>query len=132
MKLTLLKVFILFAFISTALGGAYLEFFHARSESEDVKLEWKTGEETNLRNFAIERRTPQSSFVQLATIQPQGSNKLYSYIDENAYKTTDLIFIYRLKIVDNNDQATYSSEVSVSHNISGVKRTWGSIKAMFR
>lgn len=132
MKLSLLKVFVLFAFISTALGGAYLEFFHARSESEDVKLEWKTGEENNLRHFAVERKTPQSSFIQLATIQPQGSNKLYSYIDANAYKTTDLIFIYRLKIVDNNDQVTYSSEVSVSHNISGVKRTWGSIKAMFR
>jgi len=43
-----------------------------------------------------------------------------------------MIFIYRLKIVDTNGQASYSNEVSVSHNVSGVKRTWGSIKAMFR
>lgn len=132
MKFQLLKAIILFAFISTATAGAFLDFFHARSESEDVKLEWKTGEEINLQHFIIERRNPQSSYTQIATIQPLGSNKLYTYVDENAYKTSDLIFIYRLKIVDTNGQTSYSSEVSVSHNISTVKRTWGSIKAMFR
>lgn len=132
MKLKLLKALVLFAFISTAAAGAFLDFFHARSESENVKLEWKTGEELNLQHFIVERKNPQSSYTSLATIQPLGSNKLYTYIDENAYKATDLIFIYRLKIVDTNGQSTYSSEVSVSHNISGVKRTWGSIKAMFR
>ena len=132
MNFQLLKAILLFAFITTATAGAFLDFFHASSESDNVKLEWKTGEEINLQHFLIERRNPQSSFTQIATIQPLGSNKVYSYIDENAYKTTNLIFIYRLKIVDTNGQSSYSSEVSVSHNISDVKRTWGSIKAMFR
>ena len=38
----------------------------------------------------------------------------------------------QLLIVDNNMQTSSSQIVSVSPNISGVKRTWGSIKAMFR
>lgn len=124
--------FIFLLFISAIYAGAYIDYFHARSEGEDVRLEWKTGEELNLNKFVIERKTPQSSFVDIATIDPKGSNSYYSYLDKNAYKSSDLLFNYRLKIVDNNNIISYSSEVTVSHNVSGVKRTWGSIKAMFR
>ncbi len=124
--------FIFLLFVSAIYAGAYIDYFHARSEGEDVRLEWKTGEELNLSKFVIERKTPQSTFAEIATVDPKGSNSYYSYLDKNAYKSTDLLFNYRLKIVDNNSIISYSSEVTVSHNVSGVKRTWGSIKAMFR
>lgn len=133
MKLKKSKYLLIFLlFITAVYAGAYIDYFHARSEGEDVRLEWKTGEESNLQKFVIERKTPQSNFAEIATINPTGNNSLYSYIDKNAYKTTDLLFNYRLKIVDNSNQIAYSHEVTVSHNVSGVKRTWGSIKAMFR
>lgn len=124
--------FIFLLFISVVYAGAYIDYFHARSEGEDVRLEWKTGEESNLNKFVVERKTPQSSFVEIGSVDPKGNNSYYTYIDKNAYKSNDLLFSYRLKIVENNNHLSYSSEVSVSHNVSGVKRTWGSIKAMFR
>jgi hypothetical protein len=127
----LLYIIILLA-VTVIYAGAFLEYFQGRSEGEDIKLEWKTGEEVNLQDFKIERKTPQNSFVEIGTVQPKGSNSYYSYLDQSAYKMSGLIFIYRLKIVDTNGQASYSGEVTVSHNVSGVKRTWGSIKAMFR
>jgi len=117
---------------SVIYAGAWLDYFHGHSEGDDVRLEWRTGEEENLQRFVIERKTPQSPFVELATIEPKGSNSFYSYLDEAAYKTEDLVFIYRLKIVDIDGPPSHSSEVTVSHNVSGVKRTWGSIKQMFR
>jgi hypothetical protein len=117
---------------SAVYAGAFLDYFHGHSEGDNVRLEWRTGEEVNLQSFVIERKTPQSPFVELATIDPKGSNSFYSFLDEAAYKTEDLVFIYRLKIVDNDGPTSFSSEVTVSHNVSGVKRTWGSIKAMFR
>lgn len=126
---TILTVLLL---IATVYGGAFIQYFQGKSESDNIKLEWQTGEENNLQKFVIERKTPQSSFAEIGTITPKGSNSYYSFIDQNTYKTNGLIFIYRLKIVDNNGQVTYSSETIVSHSISGVKRTWGSIKAMFR
>lgn len=126
-----LPIIILVAVI-TIYAGAFLEYFHGRSEGDDVRLEWKTGEEVNLENFKIERKTPQSSFVEISTIEPKGSNSYYTYLDQSAYKSNDMIFVYRLKIVDSNGQSSYSNEVTVSHSVSGVKRTWGSIKAMFR
>jgi len=132
MNSTVTKIFFLLILVSTAFAGAYLDYFHAYTESDDVKLEWRTGNEDNLRSFVIERKTPQSSFIEITTIQPKGNNSYYSYIDESAYKANDLVFIYRLKIVDENNQYSYSTEVTVVPSLSGVKRTWGSIKAMFR
>lgn len=132
MKMRVVKILLSIITVFAFFAGAYLDYFHARSENENVRLEWKTGEEINLQKFVIERKTPQNPFIEISTIQPKGSNSFYSYLDEAAYRPSDLIFVYRLKIVDNNNQVSYSNEVSVSHNLSGVKRTWGSIKAMFR
>jgi len=127
-----LKLFLIFIIATSVYGGAFLDYFHGRSEGDDVRLEWKTGEEVNLQQFVIERKTSQSPFVELASIEPEGDNSFYSYLDEAAYKAEDLVFIYRLKIVDNDGSISFSSEVTVSHNVSVVPRTWGSIKAMFR
>jgi len=130
MKVSYILLVLLFA--TAIFAGTFLEYFQGRSEGEDVRLEWKTREEVDLQHFKIERKTPQSSFVEIATIQPKGSNSYYTYLDQSAYKPGDLLFVYRLKIIDSNGQVSYSNEVSISHSVSGVKRTWGSIKAMFR
>lgn len=132
MKKQIFQILLVLSIIGTSLAGAFIEYFHARTEGENVKLEWKTGDETNLRNFILERRTQQSPYIDLTTLNPKGSNSFYSYVDESVYKSSDYVFTYRLRIVDNDQKISYSSEVSVSPSISGVKRTWGSIKAMFR
>lgn len=128
------KILAVLALTGIASAGAFIDYFHAKSEGENVKLEWKTGDETNVNHFAIERKTPQTDYIEISSsIQPKGSNSFYTYTDQSVYKAENMIFVYRLKIVDNNQQITYcSSEPSVAPNISGVKRTWGSIKAMFR
>lgn len=131
-KIKLSTIVMTFLIFATVYAGAYIQYFHGRSESDDVKLEWQSGEETNLQKYVVERKTPQSSFAEIGNLSPKGSNSFYTYVDQNAYKTNDIIFVYRLKIVDNSGLVTYSHETSVSHSISGVKRTWGSIKAMFR
>ncbi|HLG31620.1 MAG TPA: hypothetical protein VI362_01170 [Ignavibacteriaceae bacterium] len=132
MKKFLMRTLPVFFIISTIYAGAFLDYFYGRSEGDDVRLEWKTSEEVNLQHFKVERKTPQSQFSEITTVDPKGSNSYYSYLDQSAYKSNDMVFIYRLKIVDLDGQTSYSAEVTVSHNVSGVKRTWGSIKAMFR
>ena len=132
MKMKVSYIILVLLFATAIFAGTFLEYFQGRSEGEDVRLEWKTREEVDLQHFKVERKTPQSSFVEIATIQPKGSNSYYTYLDQSAYKPGDLLFVYRLKIVDSNGQISYSNEVSISHSVSGVKRTWGSIKAMFR
>ena len=77
MKKKLFQVLLVLSIIGTSLAGAFMEYFHARAEGENVKLEWKTGEESNLKNFVIERKTQQSSYVDLSTITPKGNNSFY-------------------------------------------------------
>lgn len=132
MKKGYLAILIFTLFIATVFAGAYLQSFRGFNQGEDIKIEWETGEETNLSHFVIERKTPESNYVNVTTVQPKGSNSYYSYIDESIFKPNDFVFIYRLKIVENNGQYSHSSSIAVSLNPSSVKKTWGSIKAMFR
>lgn len=126
-------IILTFLIIATVYAGAYVSYFHARSESDNVRLEWQTGDESDLQKFVIERKTPQSSFIEIQEVTPKGDNSYYTYLDENTYKANDLVFVYRLKMVDTDGTVTYLDQsTTVSLSISGVKRTWGSIKAMFR
>ncbi|MCB2203431.1 hypothetical protein KQI65_01680 [bacterium] len=119
---------------ATAFGGAFLDFFNGRSDGENIILEWKTRSESNLLRYEIQRKAGQDGeFVTLSTVNPKGSNSLYSFTDRSAYKATESIYVYRLKIVEaSGSPASFSNEITVSHSVSSVKRTWGSIKAMFR
>jgi len=103
MKFLITKALIVFVFISVAFAGAYLEYFHAYGENENIKLEWKTGQEDNIKSFVIVRKTPQTQYRDIVTIPAKGSYSFYTYIDESAYKTNDLIFKYGLKVIDNNN-----------------------------
>jgi len=65
-------------------------------------------------------------------VQPKDEGAFYSYTDRTAYKTSDNVYVYRLRIVESGGTASFSQDVPVTHSVSSVKRTWGSIKAMFR
>ena len=120
---------LLFAAINFA--GAELLKFTARSVSGNVVLNWQTLNETNLKFYVVERKTVSGGFVEIATVDTR-ADRNYEYTDASAFKATDLLYVYRLKIVDNDNSVSYSGEVTVHHNVSSVKRTWGSIKALFR
>jgi len=64
-------------------------------------------------------------------VAPKGNNSFYEFVDQTAFKTTASVYQYRIRIVAQ-DGTTYSKVMVVSHNVSSVKRTWGSLKAMFR
>lgn len=117
---------------SIVFAGATLEFFRGRSESDKVILEWKSREEIALKEFIVERKSVSSEYIPIGTVQPKGNNSFYTFVDETAFKSLGSVYYYRLKIVDFNGSVSYSNEISILHSVSSVKRTWGSIKAMFR
>jgi hypothetical protein len=98
----------------------------------NIVLKWTVSSETNLRNYVIERSTYKGSWAEIGTVQPK-ADMTYQYTDETAYKaSSSTLYIYRIKIVDNDGKISYSSTASVHNNVSGIKKTWGSIKALFR
>ncbi len=130
MRKALFLGFILAFMLATA--GNIVEYFTAQSQNDNIVIRWKTSDETGVQKFILERSTNQSSeFLKLAEINPKGNNSIYEYIDASAFKQTDNIYFYRLQIVTTNG-SLYVGPISVLHRVSSVKRTWGSIKAMFR
>jgi hypothetical protein len=131
-----LVVVLVLAVVSTALAVALpikSGSLVARSDGNNVTIQWGTTDESAVKEFGIERRPATGSdFVLVATVAAKGSNSSYEYVDQTAFKTTGSVYQYRIRIVDTNSGVSYSEPISVSHNVSSVKRTWGSLKAMFR
>ena len=110
-----------------------LQYFTARSDSDAILLEWKTGAEDNLSRFEIERSASEpNNFIHIGTVSAIGNNSYYYYRDEVTMNSSAPLYYYRLKLIDNNGGHVYSNTITVTHIISGVRSTWGSIKAIFR
>jgi len=130
------RIFLLLVMISTfVLGGATIRdgSLQARSDGNDVSIQWGTTDENLMQEFVIERQASgQSDWNALdPVIAPKGNNSFYEFVDQTAFKANASVYQYRIRIVAL-DGTSYSKIMVVSHNVSSVKRTWGSLKAMFR
>jgi len=114
-------------------ASTVMQYFTARSEQDAILLEWKTGVEDNLNRFEIERSAQnQNNFINIGHISSIGNNSYYYYRDEVGAMMSNTVYYYRLKLVDNSGNYVYTNTITVTHIISSVRDTWGSIKAIFR
>ncbi len=142
MRRTLAIVSVLVLAASSAVFAVQvtLQYFNAKSNGTSISLEWKSTVEQDIAEYQIERAGQDNQFRFVATIQAKGSNQAYSYRDDEAFgkrdgtdgSTASSFFTYRLRIIQADRSSTYSNTVGVTHNVSGIKRTWGMIKEMFR
>lgn len=133
MKTKYLISFLILITAGLIFAGVDLRSFTVKSSGGNVVLNWDTNSETNLNYFVVLRKTVNGGYVEIGTVYPK-NDRTYEYVDQTAFKTAGQLYVYKIKIVDNDGTTSYSGEVSVMHNngISSVKRTWGSIKALFR
>ena len=132
--LLFLKGLLILVLITTTVYAVVsLQYFTAKPNSDGILIEWKTIDEGGTSYFNIERsaNTP-DNFVLVKSINATGNNSYYSYQDNGVSIKTSSIYFYRLKCVAPGGSYTYSQIISVTHSVSGIKSTWGSIKAIFR
>jgi len=105
----------------------------ATSDGIDVTIRWMTDDESGVAQFEIERRgSTDGAFAVIGSADPKGSS-LYEFVDHSAFLKTSSVYQYRIKISFSDGRLPfYTAPLTVSHTVSGVRRTWGSIKAMFR
>ncbi len=131
MKKVIIKSLLFFS-ISFLFLGVYYSDFSIVSDADNVILSWHTTVEGNLETTRIERKVVNGSFSEIGETPAKGDNSSYTFVDENAFKVEDGVYVYRLKFVNSDGTSSYSSEKAVTHITSVEKRTWGSIKALFR
>ncbi len=104
------------------------------SNNSVIVIHWQSDDETGVSKVEIERQIGvDGAFVILHQIPLKGSNQLYEYIDDSAFRITGNLYNYRIKVTYANQlQPVIYGPISVVHVVNSVRRTWGSIKAMFR
>lgn len=127
------KISLLLLVTSTLFGGALIQYFVADSNGDNIVLTWQSTSEQNVKEYIILRGPDKDMLSSVAIVKSKGENASYSFTDENAYKTSESFYAYGLIIVDKDGSRSEPMHTFVTHNgVSSVKRTWGSIKALFR
>jgi len=106
----------------------------AFSNGSDIVLRWTTENEAGVQRFEILRRSGTiGDFLVVGTVeQLKGNNSSYEYVDRSVFKVVGGVYQYKIRVIDGSNPAPETEIVTVSHLSSTAKRTWGSIKAMFR
>jgi len=135
-KLFTISVFLIIAGAALFVyAGFTMQYFTAKANSDGILIEWKTADEAGSPYFELERSASTTeNFIYIKSISTTGNNSYYSYEDNslNNKLGNSSIYYYRLKIYKPDGNFFYSGNVSVVYTVSGIKDTWGSIKAIFR
>lgn len=112
----------------------------ASSLSSQIVISWQTEDESGVVRFEILRASVQgtslSEFSHVASINANGRSSDYKYEDK-VFNKSDQLFHYKVRIHLQDGQYLDSEMTQYpvlwnSSTTSAARRTWGSIKAMFR
>jgi hypothetical protein len=133
--MTKLKYLISLIIISAGIilaGANILGPLDVKPQGNYIVIRWQASSETNLKQYVLQRKSGFGDYSDIAWINPR-SDMNYEVIDKEVFKSSSNFYKYRLKIVDNDlTESFLEQQGSINPNVSSVKRTWGSIKALFR
>jgi len=115
-------------------GRVRLSSFDIKEEGRDFVVTWQTELEEDVFRFELMRRTPNSNdqFVRVFEAPPQGVNRAYGFRDSQVFKSGSDKLDYQLEAVYTNGVREVIRTQSVNYTSTAVRRTWGSLKAMFQ
>ena len=116
-------------------ASARISEFYAKREKNTVILEWTTEEESNLAKFEIYRSTDQVRWHKIGETRAVGESSqrnVYSFTDNSIFKGAVNTLFYRLVLVEKTGTNQSWDVIASVEGQSGIRHTWGSIKAMFR
>lgn len=111
-----------------------LESFIISNSDGDVTVRWEAQVEENVEEYVLKRHTPYSNgtFEVIERIAAHGVGKPYEYRDQDIYKASSEEVQYRLEAVYRDGTEYVIDTERLNYEPTAVRRTWGSIKAMFQ
>lgn len=135
MRSTFLTIFLLgIVGLAPVVAQVSLSRFEAKADKNDLVITWQASAETNIREYILERKTRYDvTFKELKRLLPKGINKKYEYRDDSVYKTAAVDEVqYRLRVQFQDGSVFRSEPITIQYTSTAIRRTWGSIKAMFQ
>lgn len=141
-KALLCALLLVFSFSLLAANAVLVTEFRADvpdPEKNEIEVAWLVQNEENLLHYNLRRKmTQDNEFVEIAQLQPeppgnQGQLR-YQYLDRNVFRTSAASepVIYELEAVFTDGERRFIGQAEVNYTSTAVRRTWGSIKAMFQ
>lgn len=95
-------------------------------------LTWTSTVEQDAKHYEVHRRSQSApGFEAIGTIDATGSGSSYEFVDRKLYKLDETV-TYQLFAVSSGGEHLEFPEKHISYSPTAVRRTWGSIKAMFQ
>jgi hypothetical protein len=134
MRKSALLILSVMMFVVSLYAGSVFMIYTAEPGTNSVSITWTTNSEDNISKFAIMRSVDDASFSEIGTMTAKGPGSTYTYVDENVIFKTSQTFFYKIEARNSGNGVVDITPQSliVNPNISGIYRTWGAIKAMFR
>lgn len=131
---TLITVTLLLCLLPLALlaDDGIIRDFTATNSGQQTLLEWSTDSPEQISLFHVQRSFDGRQYYTIADVSCRSGVNNYSYNDDDLFKGELHTFYYRIEAVTSYRNSEFSEVVEVTVSFSGIKRTWGSIKAMFR
>ncbi len=132
MRKTVLISFLVVAATISVYAASIFSEVTAVPGTNQVHLSWVTKSETNIRQFVILRSNDDKHYVEIKRLAAKGPGTRYEYVDQNVmFKDISPLF-YKIRALDRAGNIMDESSLFVHPQISGIFRTWGTIKALFR
>lgn len=125
---------------ASVLGGVFKPGSPSRVAGPVVAIRWETSDESAIVKFEVYRREFRSGGMgpaeKIAEVDAKHvGNAVYQIEDTGIFKTADRVLEYEIKAVDGQGVVIETASVTTVLSTgltSAARRTWGSIKAMFR
>ncbi|HLA68231.1 MAG TPA: hypothetical protein VJN65_00900 [Bacteroidota bacterium] len=121
-------------------AGVFKPGSPSRVASSGITIRWETSDESSTLRFEVYRREYRSGGMgpaeKIADVSAKGvSSSVYQIEDAGIFKTADRVLEYEIRAVDGQGMVLETAKMTTVFSTgltSAAKRTWGSIKAMFR
>ncbi|MDP8239597.1 MAG: hypothetical protein P9X24_10955 [Candidatus Hatepunaea meridiana] len=135
MKIKLINISLLITVLlapTSFVNAQTIKDFDVVADGRNVLLEWTSNGENQVNEYRVQRSFDGRNFYTISDLEPVGSGHTYQYIDNDLYKNKLRTFYYRIEVCQNGGRSQFSWIEEITLSFSGILRTWGSIKAMFR
>jgi hypothetical protein len=123
-----------------AVGSVFRNKPRAESDGREITVTWDVYNDANVLRYEVERVgmvggqggwTTEGNFTFVGNVDAGGLAS-YRFVDNTVFMKVTSAYSYRIKAVYPADMEYSLASDVVNHLVSGVRRTWGSIKALFR
>ena len=133
---SLLLALVLCVASATAAVAQTVRLAEQRVEQREsrVVVTWRTSVEVGVQGYEVLRRSAATGgeYLRLGDVAVHGAGRAYEFIDNDLYKNATAMADYQVVAVLGGGVRQVLFAAQVNYTTTGLRRTWGSLKAMFQ